>query len=230
MQKNEAFRTMKTRLSCRTIAVGIGMLIILLSLMGCATPRIAADRPSIEKLDKIGVFAWQTRPFYNRYGGTGGTVGNLSDSIMTIYRATTGETQKKIQAIYDSGVYEAFENELALKFSQELRAKVQKLDKTKYLLNEKQKVDVIATSKAQGYDAVLEAHVMPVLLEKEDQYSFNYTSQNSLIIQLQLQRVSDQKILWMDAYNVSYKKYTEWNELSREAAGRAVRMYHTPGN
>jgi hypothetical protein len=214
-----------SQLIYKTMTIGVGVCFYLLCLLGCATSEVAADKPSIEKLGQVGVFTWHGTPDYHHIS-PGGAIDNLSNAIMNIHSMSTGEIQNKKAEIQNSGVYDTFEGELAQKFSKVLHAKVQVLNKKNYVLSGpegERRVDVLATAKAQGDDAVLETTVWPKL-QKNDA---TLAEQNSLHINLKLLRVSDSKVLWMNSYTVNNYRYQDWNELAREAAARAIIIYNS---
>jgi hypothetical protein len=227
---------MKTRYIYSTLLIAIGTCLFVLGFSGCATPRTVADKPTIETLGGIGVFVWRGLPICTRTDATGGVLGGGSDLGMSLVDTVTGERQKTRQTIYDSAVYDTFKHNLAQKFAEVSKVPVRVLNESKYVFSgtgHHRRVDVVATSKAEGYDAILEAVVWPYLHERLGN-DHRFHQANKLEIELKLRRVTDSKVLWRESYTVGSadfnSQFRDWNELACEAADCAIQKYNTLGN
>lgn len=81
-----------------------------------------------------------------------------------------------------------------------------------------------ATAKAEGFDAILESTVWPTLRERAGLPYQPSIEVEQLKIDFKLQRLSDLKLLWQDAFTIEAANQ-DWNELARTAAKLAVEKY-----
>lgn len=208
---------MKTHRIRNSISLGAWLCLFAIGLLGCATSGVPADRPSIEGLGRIGSFTWRGRADYIPGGGLAGTVAALAGGIPASKRAE----------IRESGVYEKFALEFVQEFSSVSTASVRLLDKSKYIFagkEDERRVDVAATAKAEGFDAILESTVWPTLTERAGLPYQPSIEVKQLKIDFKLQRLSDLKLLWQDSFTIESANQS-WNELARRAAKAAVEKY-----
>ena len=212
---------MKTHRISNSLSLGAWLCLLALALGGCGTPGVSTDRQSIESLGGIGSFTWRGRADYIPGGGLAGTVAALAGGIPESKRAE----------IRDSGVHDSFAREFVQAFSTVSTAPVRQLDKSKYILagkDDERRVDVAATAKAEGFDAILESTVWPTLTERAGLPYQPSTEVKQLKIAIKLQRLSDSKLLWQDSFAIEAANQ-DWNELARTAARFAVEKYGKTG-
>lgn len=208
---------MKTHRISNSLSLGAWLCLLPLVLVGCGTPGVSADRQSIEGLGGIGSFTWHGRADYIPGGGLAGTVAALAGGIPGSKRAE----------IRNSGVYETFAQEFVRAFSTVSTAPVRQLDKSKYILagkDDERRVDVAATAKVEGFDAILESTVWPTLMERAGLPYQPSIEVKQLKIDFKLQRLSDLKLLWKNSLTIEAANQ-DWNELARSAAKLAVEKY-----
>lgn len=191
----------------------IGLLVTaLISATGCATgiPRVPPDRIGIAQLQRIGVFTWHGQPSYRQHVGYG-TMGIAAGIGKTIFSAASGEWSDAIRAIWNSGLYDAYEQQLVQRLSTQLSKKIEVLNKERYVHSgsgSDRKVDTLASAKSQAYDALLEMTVWPSLDEQEggaDVSRAILRYEATLDIRVALTRVADGKLLWSASYK-TWKK------------------------
>jgi len=222
---------LRSRHSLLTLSAGITACVALILTTGCSTTKVAADRATIEQSKRIAEFTWRGRPFYDESVGTG-AIGAGASIGNTLFSAASGKIRNTIQAIYDSGVYQTFESDLIRDFSSKLSAPVSKLSATNYVYSgagDARRIDVLASAKAQGYDAVIEATVWPSLFERQPDVTQGVNSEAVLKTDIVLKRCADGKVLWKVSYkNASNSGISSFNKLAQESVATAIKLYSTP--
>lgn len=212
---------MKTRRISNSISLGAWLCSLAFGLLGCAapvvSPVVSPDRSSIEGLGGIGSFTWR-----GIVEVTGGVSGFGTSNLATVLTAQSqGRESEEVQ---NSEVFETFAREFAQQFSSVSTASVRQLDKSKYILagkDNERRVDVAATAKAEGFDAILESTVWPTL----HRWPWPSNHSNQLKIDFKLQRLSDFKLLWQDSLTIEAAENKDWNDLARTAAKLAAEKY-----
>lgn len=203
-----------------------GTFMAIMLMTGCSTTKVGLDRAGIAEAKRIGEFTWRGRPFYSENVGTG-IIGAGASIGNTLFSAASGKIGNTVQSIYNSGVYEAFEEKLISDMSAKVPAKVTKLSRENYVYEgtgNKRKVDVLASAKAQGYDAVIETTVWPALYENQPDVSQAVQSEASLKTDIVVKRCADGKVLWKVSYT-SKASGNDFKALAGVAADRAVKLY-----
>ena len=213
----------KTRYPYMVFSISLCLTITL--FFGCAAGpvQVAPEKTQIESSKAIGIFTWQGRPYYYHSYGYGAS-GNLTSAIMD---ASSSERNEYMQAIYNSGVYEKFEEEFIKQFKSRIGINIIKLAKENYILAGKEaRVDVINSAKKQGFDTIIEATVRPSM----EAIGSMPKQTGSVEVRLLVRRVVDGHILWNCSTYAGSNNFfrmlnEEFQELATTAANNLVKIY-----
>ncbi len=219
----------QTRLLHALILLALG------ALSGCRSePGIPPDHSAVAKLDRIVIYIVRQEPRFDTVSQASTEIEEDSPEAAAL-RAFTPNELKEIEAVKGSGVYDIFAHELADYMEAATGKVVHLMNKSDYRYTgegQDAEVDVLASAREAGYDAVLVALVRPSLYIREGE-AIQHRDNPGLEVQLSLRRVSDRIILWEDSLQVGGQRFSQttqnmapsWFRLGQKAAAEAARKY-----
>jgi hypothetical protein len=204
------------------IPVRIGTVMAMASL-GCSA--VPPDKAAILECKRSGMFLWRGQPNYDKSVGYG-AMGNAATAADIIFTSITGERRAKIQGIYNSGVYGAFESEFAKRLTSIFPTAPAPLSEARYIYQgtgDGKKVDPLASARAEGCDALIEATLWPSLQEQQCQSIVDVRATRSVKVDLVFTRIADGKVLWNQSFRQTGD--LEFAELAQKVAEVAATSY-----
>lgn len=215
----------------KRLQMSVFLLFSVACLQGCGANRVAPNKVAIGKAKHIGVFVWKGQPLYHRQAGSG-TIGLGVSTANTLYSGMSGDLARKRTLIYNSGVYHAFQSAFLDHFAHLVPAAVTALDPNAYVYSgsgKKRRIDPLASAKACGDDAIIEATVWPSEFEfqmgAKMSTTNNFVEDNTVKVDIIMRRVTDKKTLWQASF--SRESGGKFPDLARQVAKKAADSYRS---